>query len=370
MTSGRRPGRSIPKVMSAAVVGAALALALASCSSGGNSGSSGATPGKGSSVIDATRCANNKAAGQIVYLSNYGEQGAGSLDAVAADKLGYFNDVCLDVKIRPGKGDPVGATQLTASGAVTLTTLGSAADAITAAAHNVHILAVGTYGNTLAICLMTMADVTSLKSLEGHRVGYKGAMPPQLTAMLNAAGVDVSKVTEVGVGYDPSILPRGQVKGLAAYKSNEVIQLRNAGHKITVWDPAKFGIKGTFGAIVVNPAFAKAHPSAVEDFLRATLHGLDYCSAQPDACGAFGKEAAGPGYDAKQNGQRIQADARLAQSAEPSAKPIGYMDPAAWQGDAMTLKDANILTSMPDLTSLMQPQYMAAITGPNGHVTW
>ena len=46
-------------------------------------------------------------------------------------------------------------------------------------------------------------------------------MPPIITAMLEKAGVNLHSVKEVSVGYDPTILPRGQVQALTAYKSNE-----------------------------------------------------------------------------------------------------------------------------------------------------
>lgn len=342
-------------------------LVLAGCSTDGNASSSSPST---SSVIDTDRCQANRKAGRITYLTNYGAQGSGSLDQIAASELGFFDDVCLDVQIRPGNGDPVAATQLTSAGTVTMTTLGSVADAMTAAANDIDTNVVAAYGNTLAIALMTMPEVTDLTQIEGGALGYKGAMPPQITAMLDNAGVDLGEVKHVGVSYDPTILPRGQVDALTAYKSNEPLQLAATGDDVTVWDPESFGIKGTFGAVVANPDFAEDHPTAVADFLRASFHALAYCSEHVEECGAFGKDANGPGYDEKQNGARLAADAELGMAALPNGATIGMLDDSAVAGDLKTLVDFDIIDSAPDLDALIQRQYMDEIAGSGGAVRW
>ena len=342
-------------------------LLLAGCGSDDGASASGSST---RSVIDADRCAANHKAGRITYLTNYGAQGSGSLDQIAAEELGFFDDVCLDVQIRPGNGDPVAATQLTSAGTVTMTTLGSVADAITAASNDIDTEVVAAYGNTLAIALMTMPEVTDLTQIEGGALGYKGAMPPQITAMLDNAGVDLDEVKQVGVSYDPTILPRGQVDALTAYKSNEPLQLAASGDDVTVWDPESFGIKGTFGAVVANHHFAAEHPTAVSVFLRASFHALAYCSEHEAECGAFGKDIHGPGYDEKQNGARLAADAELGAGALSDGATIGMLDDSAVAGDLKTLIDFDIIDSEPDLDALIQPQYMDEIAGSDGAVQW
>ena len=117
---------------------------------------------------------------------------------------------------------------------------------------------------------MTNPDVTNLKQLDGAVVGDKGSFPAAVRAMLVKAGVDWNSLHVVQEGYDPTVLTRRQ-DGLAAltgFVSNEPNQLKEDGYKVTVWQPIKYGIPSSLGAMAVNPAFAKAHPTAVEDILR------------------------------------------------------------------------------------------------------
>ena len=193
-----------------------------------------------------------------------------------------------------------------AAGSGDVTELGSPSDAITAAAGGIPVDAVATYGNTTASTLLTMPSVTNLRQLDGKTIGYKGAMPPIITAMLEKAGVNLRSLKEVSVGYDPTILPRGQVQALTAYKSNEPIELKDDGYRIHEWDPGSFGLNGAFNVFDANRAWATAHPGAMEDFLRATFEAYHYCLTHAGTC----VQAAAryqTGYLVHQNIQRWQS---------------------------------------------------------------
>src|SRR5205823_2753896 len=148
----------------------------------------------------------------------------------------------------------------------------SASDVLTAVDNGAQVAGVLTYGNVGQVELLTIDDgsITSLKDLEGKTLGYKGAMPAQLTSMLVAAGVDVEKVQQVSVGFDPAILTQGAVQALQAYKDNEPRLLRDQGHQIREWNPADFGVRGTFSVMIANAAFGSEYPTAMEDFVRAS----------------------------------------------------------------------------------------------------
>ena len=65
--------------------------------------------------ITAERCAANKAAGKITYLTSFDFAAAASiLDVVVAKDKGYFDKMCLDVDLKPGLLDhqlPAGGQQ-------------------------------------------------------------------------------------------------------------------------------------------------------------------------------------------------------------------------------------------------------------------
>jgi NitT/TauT family transport system substrate-binding protein len=208
--------------------------------------------------------------------------------------------------------------------------------------------------------LLTNPDITNLRQLEGKTLGYKGSMPPQITAMLKKAGVDVAKIREVGVGFDPTILPRGQVQALTAYKSNEPIELRDDGDKFTEWDPDHFGIKGSFNVIVVDPGFARAHPDAVEDFLRATFHAFAGCVAHPSPCVAAAAKLQS-GYDVHQNLQEWSLQSKEVLDSRLAGRGLGAESVAQWTPEADLLTQYHLVKKRPDIAALIDPSYVAAI---------
>lgn len=354
------------------LAGAALAaLALAACGSGAPSPAAAppTAPG-GGHLISASRCAANRAAGTLTYLSGFQWTATvGTIDVSTAAANGWYRDLCLSVDLQAGTGDPGVATRTVASGRTTVAEVGGAADVLTAVAGGTPVVAVATYGNVPAITLITQSTTTDLHQLEGHTLGYKGQMPPEITAMLQAAGVDVSKVHEVGVGYDPTILPRGQVQALTGYKSNEVPTLRRLGDAIREWDPDAYGIPGTFNTLVANPAFARAHPTAIEDFLRATFHAYDWCHSHLGTC--LQQEAArAPGQlDATTERSRFTIESGLVDDHLLPAAGVGAESVAQFAPVEQLLRRDGLITSSPDLAAVVAPRYVAAVED-GGHVTW
>jgi NitT/TauT family transport system substrate-binding protein len=73
------------------------------------------------------------------------------------------------------------------------------------------------------------------------------------------------------------------IVGLPGWKSNEPGALERAGVAFDEFDPADYDIPGSFGLVYTNQAFLDAHPTAAEDFVRATLRGLNDALADPEA---------------------------------------------------------------------------------------
>lgn len=263
-----------------------LAGVLAGCGSGAGSGGSA---GKHGSAVSAARCKDNEAAGKVTYLTSYSYQASASImEVLAAEKLGYFDDLCLDVTVQPGSGDTPQNAKLLSAQKVQFTGLAEQ-DIITANATGGKVIGLASYADAGLDILMTPTSTTDLKQLDGKTLGEKGSVPLSVQAMLIKAGVDWKSLKLVKVGYDPSVLPRGQVDALTGFASNEPKTLEAAGEKVKVWQPADYGVPGSIVALATNPDFAKAHPSVVEDFLRAAFKAYQYCAAPAhvDRCVGF-----------------------------------------------------------------------------------
>ncbi len=365
------------RVLVAAAVLTAFTASACSGSSGKPSGTvSSASSGPGSSPsatanasvlpasikgISAARCAQNKAAGKIIFLTPFQyAASAGILDVVAAQQQGYFKALCLDLEIKPGGVNAA----LVSSGKAQLGGVGGPSDAITAAANGAKIVGIATYGNTSAIELLTLANsgINTLKDFEGKTLGYKGAMPPLLEAMFAKAGVSNRKIKEISVGYDPTILPKGQVKALVAYKSNEQLTLQGMGVKLKIWDPETYGLHSAFNTQIANTAFAKAHPTAVQDFLRASYAGFAYTDAHLPTVLAYAAKLTGGGnYDITANTARWHAESKLVRTTLLAGHGLGWQTTAQWKPELGYLEQFKLISKPVDLLPLIDNSYNAAI---------
>ncbi len=204
-------------------------------------------------------------------------------------------------------------------------------DVIQARANGIDITGVSSYSNAGLEILMTNKDVTKLTQLDGKVVGHKGYVPATVRAMLVKAGVKWNSRKLVKQGYDPSVLPRrqGGLAALTGFVSNEPNQLKASGHDVTVWKPVDYGVPSSLGAMAVNPAFAKAHPHAVEDILRAALHAYDYCTAgagHAAECVGYAAQLSGPMYDKKLNMTIWNTETQVIKDNPTPGQPLGGID--------------------------------------------
>jgi putative hydroxymethylpyrimidine transport system substrate-binding protein len=84
--------------------------------------------------------------------------------------------------------------------------------------------------------------------------------------------------------------------------------------------------------MAVNPAFASAHPTAVQDILRAALHAYTYCSssaAHVAQCVGFDAAASGGAtYDTKLNTAIWNTETSVVAANPTPGEPLGGIDTA------------------------------------------
>ena len=369
----QRPTSYRPGAVRGSALGGALAavLALAACGGaaedaevGAAGPSSASSPPAGEEApLTPERCAQNEAAGAITYITGYQWQAsAGILEEVAAEGLGYYDALCLDVSIQPGTGDTAQNASLVAAGTAQVTSVGNEAEILTARAGGSDVTGIATLGHVPIATLMTMPEITELGQLEGTVLGQKGGLPPPIRAMLVNEGVDVDAIQQVVVGYDPSILPRGQVQSLTGYKSNEPALLADAGEQVTLWNPEDYGVTGSFAAMAVNPDFLADHPTAAQDFLRATLRAFAHCQEEPQECVDLAAERDETGtYDVAHNLDVWAAEQELVASSTPAGTPVGHLDPEKTRAEAEDVVASGLLEPDPDVEAAFDDAVLAEV---------
>ncbi|MBT2517612.1 ABC transporter substrate-binding protein [Streptomyces sp. ISL-90] len=348
---------------------AALLVALAGCASTGNAAEPEASVG---SAISAERCAENTAAGTVTYLTGYQYQASTALlEVLAAEELGYFDALCIDLEIQPGTGDASRNAQLVASDEVQFTAM-SQLDLLRAHDAGLDMVGISSYSNVGPDVLITEPDITNLAELDGTILGHHGELAPAVLAMLDTAGVDLASIQQVVVGDDPSVLPRHQVDSLAGVISNEPNLLRATGEKVTVWRPYDFGVPSSLGALAANPGFAAEHQTIVEDFLRASFRGLGYCEEMPEECVGYAAELAGDGYDLERNVKTWNTEVGIIRKNQPKGRNLGAIDPANVEALAAMLETSSLLEnelSPDDALGYFDTAYVDAIYA-DGRLVW
>ncbi|NPV56489.1 MAG: ABC transporter substrate-binding protein, partial [Anaerolineae bacterium] len=200
-----------------------------------------------------------------------------------AQEKGYFAEENLSVEIQhsPGAGEHL---QLTASGKVQVTTQDAAVLLERRADPGLPLVSIALIGQRgqQAFAALAESDMHTPQDWEGHVIGYKGTPPPDLFALMEAAGADVSKMNLVNVGFDPRILTEGRVDVYPVFKSNEPYLMRSWGYDLVLWDAADYGVPTLGLTYVTSDSTLRAQPEMLSRFLRAALKGIDYAASNRD----------------------------------------------------------------------------------------
>ena len=250
------------------------------------------TPDTGSEVVageafPADRCAANEAAGTITYLTGFDFAATASIvDVIVAEAEGYYEALCLDVDITSSFS--TANYPLIAENDAQFASGGSFSEVVAFAdANDAEFVVTAVEGPTAIDSLIVKPGVAAeLGDLAGSTIGVKGKLPPSVAAMLATAGLVENEDYETVLldGFDPTAhIAIESIDGFPGYKSNEPGGLERAGIEFDLFDPLDYDIPGSFGIIYGNQQFIDEHPTAAEDFMRATMLGLADAIADPEA---------------------------------------------------------------------------------------
>lgn len=358
----------------AASTASSAATTAASTAGTASAGDAGVT----TAGISAARCAQNKAAGKITYLSSFDFAAAASIiDVVVAKDKGYFDKMCLAVDLKPSFS--TSNYPLVAAGTAQFSSAGSYTEIINYSKDGAKFVATVDYGKAPVEALITKeGGATTLDALKGKTIGVKGDIPPSIVAMLAKAGLTRgTDYKEVLLdGFDPQAQLAQAIDALPVYKSNEPGQLDRAGVKYNIFDPAKLGIAGSFGLIYTSAQFAADHPTAVEDFTRASLKGMEDAIADPEGAVKIALkliDAAGNANYLTQEGEtyRLTQEIGVVKASTPAGEPVGLIDPAVFDNEYKTYVDAGVWPKgAPTDGKYYDAALAKSLYGKDGKVIW
>ncbi len=277
----------------------------------------------------------------LIFMAGYKPQAnLPFVGAYVAKQKGFFAQNGLDVMIEhsPGRGEHV---QLLVAGKVQVTTMDAATVLQRRTDPGLPVVSIALIGQKGQQAFAALADsgLQTPKDWEGKTVGYKGTPPPDLFALLAAAGADVNKMNLVNVGFDPRVLSEGQVDVYPVFKSNEPYLLKRWGHQLVLWDAADYGVPTLGLTYVTTEDYLRTHADALTRFLRAALQGIAYAQANPDEAVQIVMQYAGPETDPEHMRYMLEAELRDAHTE----RGFGWQSAAQWQALADMLVRYNAL---------------------------
>ncbi|MGB9673831.1 MAG: ABC transporter substrate-binding protein [Anaerolineales bacterium] len=272
-----------------------------------------------------------------------------------AKEKGYFTQQGLDVTIEhsSGKGEHV---QLLVADKVQVITMDAATVLQRRADPGLPVVSVALIGQRGQQAYAALANEGMLtpKDWEGKLVGYKGTPPPDLFALLNAAGADKDKVTLVNVGFDPRVLTEGKVDVYPVFKSNEPYLIQKWGYTIILWDAADYGIPTLGLSYVSSEKFIAEHPDELKRFLTAAIQGIQYAQDHPDEAVQVVHKYAGPETDAEQMKYMLLTELKDAHSPQG----FGWQTKEQWQALEDMLFKNQALSKMVEVDSVFTSNFL------------
>ena len=265
---------------------------------------------------------------------------------------------------------PADGLKLLASGGVEFATAHST-EVITARSRGLPVISIATHHQYGTAGIMLPADlgVTDLKQLEGKTIGVTG-IPFNKTMLeysLKKAGVDLSKVKIVTVGFAPMpLLLSKRIDGLGdAITWSEPamynVQIKKAADDKSSYKYFAFYENGvpryyTFGVVADERAIAK-DPELARRYLRAWAKGQDWAiKNQKAAVEAMRKHA--PELNATEATANLAELARISQSPDTQAHGLGWQDVKVWAAQEQFMREQNLITTQVDVSKAVTNEYL------------
>ena len=335
----------------------------------------------------AERCDANRAAGTVTFLTGFDYAAAASIvEVITAESQGYYDELCLDVEILSSFS--TANYPLVAGGQGQFASGGSFSEVVAfARANDAELVVVTVAGRTPIDTLIVKPDAAdSLDDLVGTTIGVKGKLPASVEVMLLRNGLveGTDYETVLVDGFDPvAHLAIPSIVGVPGWKSNEPGRLQREGVEFVTFDPSEGGVPGSFGAIFTSREFADEHPTAVEDFVRATLRGLATAIADPDLASAAAVElieAGGNPNFLSVEGEifRWRTEAELIATTTPDDVAPGTPDVAGLANEVAAYAEVELFGNdgagdggiVPDVDDHVDVRPARNVTNGEGRIVW
>lgn len=283
-----------------------------------------------------------------------------------AQKLGYFEEAGLDVKVT-APSDPAAPLKLVAAGQTDLA-ISYEPEVALARDQGLDVVAVGALVNRplTSMIWLKKSGIKGIGSLKGKTIAtagipYQDAFLKTILARVHLTPDDVKSVN-VGFGLLPALVSGSAQAMLGGYVNVEGVDLRERGKEPVVTPVDKLGVP-TYDELVLvaNRKQLEEDPEGIRLFLAALERGTSAAVENPSAATKAVTEA-NPDLEPKLTAAEVKATLPLL-GARVKGRPYGYMDPKQWEAFAGWMRDNGLIESLPQTSELLDDSYL-----PSGEI--
>jgi ABC-type nitrate/sulfonate/bicarbonate transport system substrate-binding protein len=270
---------------------------------------------------------------QMTFMAGYKPQANLPFVGVyVAQEMGYFAEEGLRINIEHSNGQGEHLQLLTA-GKVQVTTQDAAVLLKRRSDPGLPLVSIALIGQRgqQAFAALAESGMQTPKDWEGHTVGYKGSIPPDLIAILHAVEVDESAVELINVGFDPRLLTEKKVDVYPLYKSNEPYLIKSWGEEIVLWEAADFDLPNLGLCYVTSEEILAENPELLTRFLRASLKGIAYAESHVDEAVEIVLKYSGPESNREHMKFMLESEIADAHNALTDEYGVGWQSAEQWQ---------------------------------------
>jgi len=307
---------------------------------------------------------------KVVFMAAFKPQANVSFfGAYVAQEKGYYREQNLDVEIKHTfqTGEQY---KLLAANQLDVTT-SSGEDIIKALLNDgASFLAIAmlTQRGDRGYTALAESGIRTPRDWEGKTVGYKNFIRPEYLALIQQAGVDRSKIREVGVGFDPRVLTEKRVDAIPIFLSNEPFLIRKMGYEVNVLDPEEYGLTLLGQTWIVNAEQLRAKGPIFERWLKASLQGLNYAFAnEREALDIIMKYA--PQEDREHQEFMLRTERERSITELTRQNGLGWMTADQWSKAQDMLFEYDQIKQKAEPSKFYTDQFLRAIYR-NGEFIW
>lgn len=211
--------------------------------------------------------------------------------------------------------------------------------------------------SVFGLIVLANSPIHSLRDLKGKRVGYQAHELYVPETMLANAGLAPTQWAPRQVGFDPVVLPAGQVNALSCFLTNEPIALALKGVKTRAFRAADYGFHFYDNVLFTTTSLLQRNPSLVRRVVKVAARGFAWAHNHPDAAARLTVAHYFPaqaGYSAAQNLQQQILEARTFRQFNRSTdgRYDGLMSTATWRDSVNILYRYGEIKSRPSAAAM------------------